>query len=108
MSCVAGRSRGKTHNELVVVHENSDVPLLLQIMLVTAALYVMPAFTMLNDEESVVTLKNVVRKREQSQTSEAALRARMDVLDDARRAAPEREQICGSYHRLMLQMVHGD
>ena len=35
---------------------NTDVSLLLHAMLATAALYVMPPFTMLRDEESVVTL----------------------------------------------------
>ena len=38
------------------MHVNSEVLLLLQVTLATAALYVMPAFTTLIEEESVVTL----------------------------------------------------
>jgi len=40
---------------------NTEVLLLLHVMLATAAMYHMPPFTMLREEESVVTLKEDIR-----------------------------------------------
>ena len=51
------RQNRATYKELVDVHVKTDALLLLQEKLATAALYVMPAFTALSDDESVVTLR---------------------------------------------------
>jgi hypothetical protein len=55
--------KSATYNKLVDAHVNTVVLLLLHSTLPTAALYVMPAFTVLRDEESVVILRTTVLQR---------------------------------------------